>query len=103
MQPLWKRFRVLPQQAINARLANIRPLEGDWRPEDTVWFSNRVADQEFVSIIRKVLPSVGDDFECVVELTLIDTSHPTVDKFVDQELVDEKRALSTLASDKGSE
>lgn len=103
LQPLWKQFRLLEQQAINAKLANIRPVEADWRPEDTVWFSNRVADQEFVSIIRKVLPSVDDDFECVVELTLIDTSHPTLDRFVDQELVEEKRALSTLTSDKGSD
>ena len=103
MQPLWKQFRDLPLQAINAKLANILPVEGDWRPEDTVWFSNRVADQEFVSLVKKVSPSIGDDFECVVELTLIDTTHPTVDKFIDQELIEEKRAVSTISSEIGSE
>ena len=103
MQPLWPGFRQLPLQAINARLANIRPVEGDWRPEDTVWFSNRVADQEFVSLVKKVTPSIGDDFECVVELVLIDTSHPSIDQFIDQELVAENRAVSTVPSDKGSE
>ncbi len=103
IQPLWKQFRNLPLQAINAKLANILPVEVDWRPEDTVWFSNRVADQEFVSLVKKVSPSIGDDFECVVELTLIDTTHPSVDKFIDQELIEERRAISTLSSDRGSE
>jgi len=104
MQPLWPVFRQLPLQAINARLANIQPVEGDWRPEDTVWFSNRVADQEFVSVIKKISPNLlGQDFDCVLELVLIDTSHPNVDKYIDQELVDEKRAMSTQTSDKGSE
>ena len=103
IQPLWKQFRNLPLQAINAKLANILPVEVDWRPEDTVWFSNRVADQEFVSLVKKVSPSIGDDFECVVELTLIDTTHPSVDKFIDQELIEERRAITTLSSDIGSE
>jgi len=102
MQPLWAHFRNLPLQAINAKLANIQPANGDWRPEDTVWFSNRVADQEFVSVIRKRSPALGDDFEEIVELTLIDTTHPTVDKFVDQELIEEKRAVSQFNSDKAS-
>ena len=103
MQPLCKQFRQLPLQAINAKLANIQPVEGDWRPEDTVWFSNRVADREFVSVIKKVSPSIGDDFECVIELLLIDTSHPLNDQYVDQELVEDKRALPLLNSDRGSE
>ena len=103
MQPLAKQFRELPLQAVNAKLANIKPVEVDWRPEDTVWFSNRVADQEFVSIIKKVSPSIGDDFECMIELLLIDTSHPLNDQYVDQELVEDKRALPLQASDRGSE
>ncbi len=102
MQPLWAKFRQLPLQAINAKLANIQPANGDWRPEDTVWFSNRVADQEYVSIIRKRSPDLGDDFDMIVELSLIDTSHPTLDKFIDQELIEEKRAVCLLASDKAS-
>ena len=95
MQPLAKQFRELPLQAVNAKLANIKPVEVDWRPEDTVWFSNRVADQEFVSIIKKVSPSIGDDFECMIELLLIDTSHPLNDQYVDQELVDREPRIGT--------
>ena len=38
----------------------------------------------------------------IVELSLIDTTHPTVDKFIDQELIEDKRAVSLLASDKAS-
>ena len=103
MQPLWAKFRQLPLQAINAKLGNIAPANGDWMPEDTVWFSNRVADQEFVSIIKKRSPDLGDDFDMIVELSLIDTTHPTVDKFIDQELIEDKRAVSLLASDKVSD
>lgn len=91
LQPLWGQFRNLPYQAINARLANVVPAEGDWKPEDTVWFNNRVSDKQFVSIIK----SVDGGTEPIVDLVLIDTSHPNEDKFIDQELVQDGRAVST--------
>ena len=36
LQPLWGQFRNLPYQAISARLADVQPAQGDWKPEDTV-------------------------------------------------------------------
>ena len=83
LQPLWGQFRNLPYQAINAKLANVLPVQGDWKPEDTIWFNNRVSDKQFVSLIKSVVGGA----EPVVELVLIDTSHPNEDKFIDQELV----------------
>jgi len=90
LQPLWGQFRNLPYQAINAKLANVLPVQGDWKPEDTVWFNNRVSDKQFVSLIK----SVDGGADPVVELVLIDTSHPNEDKFIDQELVQDERAVS---------
>ena len=84
LQPLWGQFRNLPYQAINAKLANVVPAKGDWQPEDTVWFNSRVSEKQFVSLIKSV-QVVGD--ESVVELVLVDTTHPSEDKYVDQELV----------------
>ena len=83
IQPLWGQFRNLPFQAINAKLANIVPAQSDWLPEDTVWFSSRVADKQFVSLVK----SVSGEKEPLVELVLIDTTHPSEDKYIDQELV----------------
>jgi len=89
LQHLWGQFRNLPYQAINAKLANIIPAQGDWKPEDTIWFNNRVSDKQFVSLIK----SVTGGAEPLVELVLIDTSHPNEDKFIDQELVQDERAV----------
>merc|ERR1719471_622578 len=88
IQPLWGQFRNLPFQAINAKLANIVPAQSDWLPEDTVWFSSRVADKQFVSLVK----SVSGEKEPLVELVLIDTTHPSEDKYIDQELVQDGRA-----------
>ena len=83
IQPLWGQFRNLPFQAINAKLANIVPAQSDWLPEDTVWFNSRVADKQFVSLVK----SVTGEKEPLLELVLIDTTHPSEDKYIDQELV----------------
>lgn len=83
LQPLWGQFRNLPFQAINAKIANVVPATGDWLPEDTVWFSARVAEKQFVSMIKGI---DGDD-DPLVELVLVDTTHPSEDKYIDQELV----------------
>ena len=84
LQPLWGQFRKLPLQAINAKLFNIVPANGDWKPEDTVWFSSRVVEKEFVSLIKAI--QVHND-DPLVELVLVDTTHPSEDKYVDQELI----------------
>ena len=83
IQPLWGQFRNLPYQAINAKLANVVAAGSDWLPEDTVWFNNRVADKQFVSLVK----AVTGEKEPRVELVLIDTTHPSEDKYIDQELV----------------
>jgi hypothetical protein len=98
LQPLWSQFRRLPYQAITARLANIRPAEVDWRPEDTVWFSNRVADKPFVSLIKKA--GLGPN-EVELELVLVDTSLPDQDRYIEQELLEAGRALPLSASEAG--
>jgi Tudor domain len=101
LQPLWPQFRQLAYQAITARLANIRPAEGDWRPEDTVWFSNRVADKPFVSLIKKagLNLDVGPEPVVELELVLVDTSLPDLDRYIDQELIEAGRAVPLTASE----
>merc|ERR1719474_46820 len=89
LQPLWSQFRNLPYQAIPAKLANVVPVKGDWLPEDTVWFNARVSEKQFVSLIK----SIGGDVEPVVELVLVDTTHPSEDKYIDQELIQDGRAI----------
>ena len=84
LQSLRGQFRNLPYQAISARLADVEPLEGDWKPEDTVWFNARVSDKQFVSVVKAV---VGTGGEVVVALSLVDTSHPSEDSFISQELI----------------
>ena len=84
LQPLWGQFRNLPYQAISARLADVQPAQGDWKPEDTVWFNGRVADKQFVSVVKAV---EGTGEEPLVVLSLVDTSHPSEDRFIAQELI----------------
>ena len=88
LQSLRGQFRNLPYQAISARLADVEPLEGDWKPEDTVWFNARVSDKQFVSVVKAV---VGTGGEVVVALSLVDTSHPSEDSFISQELIQVRR------------
>ena len=87
LQPLAPEFRHLPMQAVLAKLAGVHPAE-DWTQEDIAWFDQRVAGQDFVSRVTGV--SAGVTGEIVLELVLIDTSHPEVDKYVAKELMDRK-------------
>jgi len=91
LQPLWGQFRNLPYQAISARLADVQPSQGDWKPEDTVWFNGRVADKQFVSVVKAV---EGTGEEPLVVLSLVDTSHPSEDRFIAQELIQDGRGLA---------
>jgi len=93
LQPLCLDFRNLPYQAIHARLADILPTAGDWSPEDTILFNQRVVDQQFVSMVKNV--SESSCGELTVDLTLIDTSDPSEDKYIHQMLIDEEIAVST--------
>ena len=91
LQPLHREFRNLPFQAINAKIANVVPVTGDWLPEDTAWFNTRVAEKQFVSLIKAIDCPEADP---LVELVLVDTTHPSEDKYIDQELVQVNNELS---------
>jgi len=86
LRPLAPEFRHLPMQAVLAKLAQVHPPAGDWTREDISWFENRVTGQDFVSRVTGV--STGFTGEMVMELVLIDTSHPQLDKYVAKELMD---------------
>jgi len=93
LQPLWGQFRNLPYQAISARLGDVAPASAsqDWEPEDTVWFNSRVSDKQFVSVVRAVL---GTPSEPLIVLSLVDTSHPSEDRFIAQELIQDGRGVA---------
>jgi len=92
LQPLWPQFRRLPMQSVNASLADIVAANGDWTAEDTVWFSKRVVNCQFVSRIKDV---IFDSLEENVRITLslVDTTHPTTDIYIEKQLVEDKRAV----------
>ena len=98
---MWGQFRNLPYQAIGARLADVKPAQGDWKPEDTVWFNGRVADKQFVSVVKAV---EGTAEEPLVVLSLVDTSHPSEGRFISQELiqvhVDNSLVVTNITSNK---
>ncbi len=69
-------------------------MSTDWTAPDTVWFSNRVMEKQFVSVIKDICTSGGSEGTGMcLKLSLIDTTHPTVDVDVEQELVDSKKAV----------
>ena len=65
---------------------------GDWTAEDTVWFSKRVVNCQFVSRIKDI---IYDSLEENVRITvsLVDTTHPTTDIYIEKQLVEDKRAV----------
>ena len=73
-------------------LPDIVAINGDWTTEDTLWFSERVVNQQFVSRIRDV---IYDPLEENIKLcvSLIDTTHPTTDIYIEKQLVDDKKAV----------
>ena len=76
----------------------------DWRPEDTVWFSNRVADKPFVSLIKKAgLNLEAGEPVVELELVLVDTSLPDLDRYIDQELIEAGRAVPLTSSSEASD
>jgi len=92
LQPLWPQFRTLPMQAINASLADIVAINGDWSTEDTLWFSERVVNHQFVSRIRDISYDPLED-NIKISVSLVDTTHPTTDIYIEKELVNDKRAV----------
>uniref|UniRef100_A0A182P5C8 Tudor domain-containing protein 7 n=1 Tax=Anopheles epiroticus TaxID=199890 RepID=A0A182P5C8_9DIPT len=90
-------FRVLPQQAIKAKLYGVKPLQHDWSISDAMRFKELTADCNFASIVRNVQADELNPQEQLIELELIDVSAED-DVYVHKILVDEGRAVYTAAA-----
>ena len=73
-------------------LTDIIPTNGDWSPSDTLKFSKRVVNRQFVSLIKE---RQFDDKEGMFKIwvSLIDTTDPHTDVYVEQELIDANTAV----------
>ena len=65
---------------------------GDWSADDTIWFSKRVVNSQFVSRIKDVTYDPMED-NVRVSVSLVDTTHPTTDIYIEKQLVEDKRAV----------
>ena len=116
LQVLRSQFRNLSMQAVNACLAgeeeftnskkftitntnlfslpftDIVPTNSDWTTDDVVWFSSRVYEKQFVSVIKGCFYS-PEDGVTTIKISLVDTTHPAKDVYVERELVDSERAV----------
>lgn len=72
----------------------IEPVDKDWSVHDTLRFQQLVVEKNFVSLI--VESNVDESHEIVLGLRLIDTLTEQ-DIFIDKILVDEGRAITTVA------
>uniref|UniRef100_A0A182M524 Tudor domain-containing protein 7 n=1 Tax=Anopheles culicifacies TaxID=139723 RepID=A0A182M524_9DIPT len=90
-------FRVLPQQAIKAKLYGVKPLHNDWTISDAMRFKELTADCNFASVVRSIQADELNPQEQLIELELIDVSTEN-DVFVHKILVDEGRAVYTAAA-----
>ena len=73
-------------------VSGIVAVDGDWTVDDTVWFARRVVNNAFVSVIKDVTFDSLDD-NVRIGVSLIDTTHPAADIFIEKELVDNERAV----------
>ncbi|KFB51179.1 hypothetical protein ZHAS_00019439 [Anopheles sinensis] len=88
------KFRVLPQQAVKAKLYGVKPINKDWVTADAVRFQELTAERKFASVVRKVEEDEFNRHEELVELELIDVSTDD-DILIHKVLVDEGRAIYT--------
>uniref|UniRef100_A0A182NSX1 Tudor domain-containing protein 7 n=1 Tax=Anopheles dirus TaxID=7168 RepID=A0A182NSX1_9DIPT len=91
------KFRVLPQQAIKAKLYGVKPLHNDWTIADAMRFKELTADSHFASIVRGIQADELTPQEQLIELELIDVATED-DVYVHKILVDEGRAVYTAAA-----
>ncbi|TRY71634.1 hypothetical protein TCAL_05296 [Tigriopus californicus] len=95
LQVLCSKFRNLPMQAVSAKLADIAPKNGDWSTGDSLWFSERVVNKQFVSVIKEL--SLKEDEGLIeISVSLVDTTHPTDDIFIEKELIESGRAVARI-------
>ncbi|CAN7937454.1 unnamed protein product [Ixodes hexagonus] len=88
LQPLWRRFRHLPVQAVPASLDRVAPVQSDWSPVDCLNFRNLVQERQFVARIVAKLPDDKTGVKGAQKLVvrLVDTSTDK-DVMLDQLLV----------------
>ncbi|XP_050737035.1 tudor domain-containing protein 7B-like isoform X2 [Eriocheir sinensis] len=89
VQPLTPEFCTMPCLALNAKLHGIEAANKDWSPEDACRFRELAGSKNLVSVIFG--KEMKDD-TLYLSLVLIDTSEKIVDIFINQVLVDERRA-----------
>lgn len=90
LQPLWRRYRKLPVQAVHAQLSRVAPISGDWNPVDCLSFRNIVQNKLFVAMI---MGKTADTTTGIVgaqrlSLRLVDTS-TDVDVRIDRLLAEQ--------------
>ena len=97
LQPILLNF-ILYKPQFHAFMDNFKKFpdivatNGDWSTEDTIWFSERVVNSQFVTKILDVIYDPLDD-NVRISVSLIDTTHPTTDIYIEKQLVEDKRAV----------
>eukprot|EP00092_Neocalanus_flemingeri_P036174 GFUD01039385.1.p1 GENE.GFUD01039385.1~~GFUD01039385.1.p1 ORF type:complete len:862 (+),score=224.23 GFUD01039385.1:55-2640(+) len=84
LQPLRATFGQLPPQACAAELAGVEPWVGGWGADVLDWFKKATLGRDFVGRVEDIVHSAGR--EEVMVLELIDTSRPSIDMNVNNEL-----------------
>ena len=69
LKPLTDKFRVLPAQALQCALADIRPRKGGWVPQTVQWLTACMLNKTLVAAVVK---TVGD----VLHVRVYDNSNP---------------------------
>lgn len=88
-------LRLLPQQAVKAKLHGVQPVHGDWSTEDAVRFQQLTVGKKFASYIYNIQSDEFNPNDNIVDLMLIDVSTDD-DIFIHQILVEENRAVLTI-------
>ncbi|XP_055593451.1 tudor domain-containing protein 7 isoform X2 [Uranotaenia lowii] len=92
LRVLPQHLRILPQQAMKARLHGVQPVAGDWDTPDALRFKELTEGKKFVSFVRSVQVDEFNPNDDIVDLTLIDVSTEN-DIYIHQIMVDEKRGV----------
>ena len=71
---------------------DIVPTDSDWTTHDVIWFNSRVYEKQFVSVIKDCFYN-PEDGVTTIKISLVDTTHPAKDVYVEKELVDAGRAV----------
>ena len=78
------------RELIPISILDIIPTNGQWSTEDSIWFSDRVVNHQFVAKIKSVAYDGNNNPSMFV--SLVDTTHPNLDIYIERQLVNQKRA-----------